>query len=1487
MADNEIKIKISAENMDFIRKVQECIKALSDQEQAVKDANGKDIKPPTAKIPNWLQEANASAEKFLQRIRQINEGLTNAARIATTVQLPIQRQPVNVDSSAAQRTITSLGTLLRGLADINPKLTVDIADAKTRIQNIASEIGKIKNATIKVDLKGVNADNLQINVDTNLAKQRIRDLQRLINELKSNGIKIDINMSGAAQAIAALQTQLSKLKSANIKIEIDAGTATQTAKSIASEIQKIKSKKVSITLKSNVTAAEINRINTLLGKLKSTHLTVSVNTTSAMINLTRLKTLAIEVQRALAQIRLPNVDITGVTALLAALRRLEYQARNTQGVINQIHGPSGGGGAAGGSVGGGGILGMLSQLTVAAAGVLAVLGQIKDVAASIVMPGFNYTKEMETNQLGIAGILQSMTLLNGQAVSFGDAMNISAGTMKRLQKEAILTSATTEEMVTTFRALLAPGLGAGMTIEEIEKVTSVGVNAVKAMGLNSTQLVQELRDLVQGGIQASSSTLATSLGLTDADIKAAKASSEGLFKFLMKRLQGFGEMAKHFPNTLSGKMSQLKEVSVLASAEITKAFEDDFKDVVGKITDMIADINMETGEITFNPTIMEFVQDLKKGWQEISSFIEDVAPSDSQTVSDLVSVFKSLYNIVTDVILAMMDFLRIMVNSDLNQFQEWVTLIKSLANEVEWLTKKFREFYDARAKALGVKQESAASWADFKHSEDTNTKKQIDNSNLTSKFESRAQKEAATAAAKAAAKAQKEAIKQSQQAMRESLSYLRNFLDTLLSKYDKEITALKLKKDQGNVSNEDYYRQLNAVESRKQLALIESLNKEKEVIANTQFTEESEKNTKIQELDHKIAKATDTLKEFDKVLVDINNILASKNSPALKGEGTAWVRNEVENPKYDQMENTAKQALESIADFAYKLTNIPMQLTSGKRSSDLGYSQSEIGGHGTGMKFDLVSEAMNNPELRQKVIDYATSLGVEVLDEYANPTARATGKHLDFNAENFTGLKIEQKQNEALKIAETETGLKLREDLQALNKKRDDVLKQWYENQGDITTIQTKEMIAEYDELEKIFRVNNDPETVKKINNLRDSGLRNVKFNQSVKDIESASSDLLESQEELLKDIANGTNTAAGVTKEFAATTETLFNNILAELGNQLKDASGDKDLERKIKVQMKQIRETIKEGFEAILQSIDTKLQEEIAKVNYNPNLTRMQKEESIDELTRKAYLDKASAAELELKIKEDEQISRNKDNSVEIAKLKQQIALNKELAKVPPLMNKINQAGKQGLEDGILNFFETGINECKSYAEAFRNMGKSILQSMQKVLADKITRQFMSILGFGASSGGRPTGILGPLKADGNFAEGGNMNSGKVSGPGSGTSDSILAWIGNLKKFVRISDGEYVIKASAARKIGTRVLDHINNGMIPDSFYQAHQQFAAGGAMINSLPSPGFNNTNSVNVPVTVNGFVNPLANTAAMSSEMRNEVEELFIRFLKKYS
>ena len=240
---------------------------------------------------------------------------------------------------------------------------------------------------------------------------------------------------------------------------------------------------------------------------------------------------------------------------------------------------------------------------------------LSDSISQLVSSGLQFNKTMETNAIGMAGILTSMTTINGKNMEWNQALKASQGIIKGLNEDALKTAATSEELVGTFRALLGPGLGAGMKIDEIQKLTTTGVNAVKSLGLSGPQLIQELRDLVQGGITPASSTLATALGLTDADIKAAKASSEGLFNFLMERLKGFERAAQETPKTIAGMEDQLKEGFSKAMSIAVKPVQEKYKELMQQTSGLLFTDNLGINE--------DLTNKLQTAGQHVANMVED------------------------------------------------------------------------------------------------------------------------------------------------------------------------------------------------------------------------------------------------------------------------------------------------------------------------------------------------------------------------------------------------------------------------------------------------------------------------------------------------------------------------------------------------------------------------------------------------------------------------------------------------------------------------------------------------------------------------------------------------------------------------------------------------------------------------------------------------------------------------------------------------
>lgn len=83
--------------------------------------------------------------------------------------------------------------------------------------------------------------------------------------------------------------------------------------------------------------------------------------------------------------------------------------------------------------------------------------------------------------------------------------------------------------------------------------------------------------------------MAVALGLTDADIAAAKASSEGLFDFLMKRMKGFERSSLETPKTMAGLMDQISEGYTRSAATGTEELYNYYKETLGKVANLFLD----------------------------------------------------------------------------------------------------------------------------------------------------------------------------------------------------------------------------------------------------------------------------------------------------------------------------------------------------------------------------------------------------------------------------------------------------------------------------------------------------------------------------------------------------------------------------------------------------------------------------------------------------------------------------------------------------------------------------------------------------------------------------------------------------------------------------------------------------------------------------------------------------------------------------------
>ena len=274
---------------------------------------------------------------------------------------------------------------------------------------------------------------------------------------------------------------------------------------------------------------------------------------------------------------------------------------------------------------------------------------------------------------------------------------------------------------------------------------------------------------------------------------------------------------------------------------------------------------------------------------------------------------------------------------------------------------------------------------------------------------------------------------------------------------------------------------------------------------------------------------------------------------------------------------------------------------------------------------------------------------------------------------------------------------------------------------------------------------------------------------------------------------------------------------------------------------------------------------------------LTQYEAEQKILELERERIGGLRELADAQL---EEAQATGDKAKILEAERFEMQIdTLSASIEGANANWTKFKVNVREGVTNDLTQFLGSGINQVDNLADAFKQLGVSALQTLQRIAAQMLVQMAVSKVfdwirskfgGGGSGSGGADqvataaaagiaqaaplmvaSGMLGAsgaaleiggatilaaaselmaaammLQTVNAFSGLGGLGlagGGLVSGPGTWTSDSIPA---------RLSDGEFVVRAAAVRAVGVDTLAAINRGLrIPAIVAGAIPRFADGG--------------------------------------------------------
>lgn len=151
---------------------------------------------------------------------------------------------------------------------------------------------------------------------------------------------------------------------------------------------------------------------------------------------------------------------------------------------------------------------------------------------------------------------------------------------------------------------------------------------------------------------------------------------------------------------------------------------------------------------------------------------------------------------------------------------------------------------------------------------------------------------------------------------------------------------------------------------------------------------------------------------------------------------------------------------------------------------------------------------------------------------------------------------------------------------------------------------------------------------------------------------------------------------------------------------------------------------------------------------------------------------------------------------------------------------MANLKQTGFDAAVQGFSTFLSDITSGNKSIADSFQSLAGSVVQALQQMLIKMIAVKAMQAA-FGMMGIPIPAGAVAAATG------------GHITGPGTGTSDSIPAWLSN---------GEFVVRAAAVQAVGLDALHEINRkGRLPTArvsgFSAAHVSKYADGGLVGSI--------------------------------------------------
>jgi hypothetical protein len=209
--------------------------------------------------------------------------------------------------------------------------------------------------------------------------------------------------------------------------------------------------------------------------------------------------------------------------------------------------------------------------------------------SNLVTSSFKYGESMEKNTIALASVLAMQDSFAKRANPMGDAMQTASGIAQQLQKDALKSVGTTEDLFKIYSQITGPLYSAGASLAKIRTLTNDTVSAAASLGVDFGQAARDV-NLMATGVAGQDTMLFRMLRATGAIKqntedwnKMMQQTPEKGVKLLGEALAKFRGSADVYAKSLPGLMSSFSDFIQRFRAAFMSGPLGAFKNMLGRM----------------------------------------------------------------------------------------------------------------------------------------------------------------------------------------------------------------------------------------------------------------------------------------------------------------------------------------------------------------------------------------------------------------------------------------------------------------------------------------------------------------------------------------------------------------------------------------------------------------------------------------------------------------------------------------------------------------------------------------------------------------------------------------------------------------------------------------------------------------------------------------------------------------------------------------